>query len=200
MRTTTTRRATLTTAAALAALLLSGCGTDPAPAAGTDPTDATPSLAATQDVTEAGDLVTVTDPWVKAVDEGMTAAFATFTNESDRDVVIVSASTAVSPMVELHEMAMTDGAMVMREKAGGITIPAGGTAELGPGGDHIMLMAVSEPVQPGDVITVTLTFDDGSTLDVEATAKDYTGADEEYEGGGDGGGMDMTEPSMTPSS
>ena len=140
--------------------------------------DDDPAAAPTNAVT-----VTAEDPWVKAVDSGMTAAFVTLTNTSDSDLVLVSASTPASSMVELHEMAMKNGEMVMQPKEGGIPLPAGGTATLEPGGDHIMLMDVAEPIQPGDVVSLTLTFDDGSTLDVDAVAKEFSGADEDYSGG-----------------
>jgi copper(I)-binding protein len=127
--------------------------------------------------------VTAADPWVKAVDTGMTAAFVDLTSTSDTELVLVSASTPASSVVELHEMAMKDGEMVMQPKEGGIPVPANGSATLEPGGDHIMLMDVTEPIKPGDTVSLTLTFDDGSTLEVEAIAKDFSGAEEEYSGG-----------------
>ena len=49
-----------------------------------------------------------------------------------------------------------------------------------------MLMDVSEPIQPGDTVPITLTFDDGSTLEMDAVAKEFTGADEDYDDGHDG--------------
>jgi hypothetical protein len=127
-----------------------------------------------------GASVTATDPWVKAVDSGMTAAFMTITNGSDSEVVLTGASTPDSPEVQLHEMVMENGEMVMQEKKGGITIPAGGDAVLEPGGDHIMFMDVTSPIEPGDTVPVTLTFSDGSTLQVEALAKTYEGGNEPY--------------------
>ena len=40
-----------------------------------------------------------------------------------------------------------------------------------------MLMNVVRPVQPGDQVTVTLTFSDGTTSAFAAIAKPFTGAD-----------------------
>jgi periplasmic copper chaperone A len=129
----------------------------------------------------ASELV-VRDPWVKAADEGMTAAFGVLVNDTAADITITSVTTEISP-VELHEMAMADGAMVMREKDGGIVVPAGGSHTLEPGGDHIMLMDIAQPVQPGDEITFTLTFADGSTSQFTAVAKPFAGAEESYDPG-----------------
>jgi copper(I)-binding protein len=83
-------------------------------------------------------------------------------------------------------MIMNDDEMVMQPKEGGIPIPPNDHAHLEPGGYHIMLMDVSEPIQPGDMVPFTLTFDDGSTLQMDAVAKEFTGADEDYDSGHDG--------------
>lgn len=137
------------------------------------------------DVTEA-ESTTMTDPWVKAVDDGMTAAFGVLTNDSDEDVTIVAASTDTAPTVELHETSMdATGGMSMSPIEGGFVIPAGGSLTLEVGSFHIMIMGVSEPIVAGDDVDITLTFSDDSTLDVTATAKEFTGANEHYDGGED---------------
>ncbi|WP_024286234.1 copper chaperone PCu(A)C [Cellulomonas sp. KRMCY2] len=134
--------------------------------------------------------VTVTDPWVKAVDGGMTGVFGTLTNESDAEIRIVSAESPVSPVAELHEVTADEaGEMVMQPKEGGFVLAAGGTHELVPGGDHIMLMDVGDPLEPGEEITVTLTAQDGSSVTFTAPARSYTGANETYQGGDTEGGM-----------
>lgn len=164
---TTTRLGILLAAAALA---LTGCATADAPAAETP--------------TSSGDAVTVTDPWVKATEEGMSSAFGEITNPGEEDVTVVSASTEASTMLELHETVENEaGQMVMREIAGGFVIPAGGALTLEPGGDHIMLMSLTHPLQAGEEIMFTLTFSDGSTVEFTAPVKDYAGANENYEHG-----------------
>ncbi|MFN8169251.1 MAG: copper chaperone PCu(A)C [Candidatus Nanopelagicales bacterium] len=155
-------------AALAAAALLAACGTSTS----TSPAGQTPSSAS---------AVAASDPWVKSAKDGMTAAFLTLTNTTGTEQVLVSASTPVSPMVQLHEMAMKDGQMVMQEKKGGIVVPAGGTAVLEPGGNHIMLMGLSAPVTAGEQVPITLTFASGLTLEVSAVGKDFTGAQESYD-------------------
>ncbi|WBB94518.1 copper chaperone PCu(A)C [Verrucosispora sp. WMMC514] len=138
----------------------------------------TPTPSASASTVEAGALG-VRDPWVKAADEGMTAAFATLVNDSDTDVTITGAASEVSPM-ELHEMAMADGKMVMRAKQDGVVIKAKSEYKLEPGGDHLMLMDLAKPVRAGDELTFTLTFADGRTQTFRAVAKPFTGAQESY--------------------
>lgn len=129
-----------------------------------------------------GDL-TMTDPWVKAADTGMTAAFGTLTNTTDHTVTLVSATSAVSPM-ELHEVvADASGATVMQPKAGGFVIPAGGSLVLAPGGEHLMFMTLSGPLAPGDDVTFTVASDDGGTWTFSAPVRTFTGAKEDYQSG-----------------
>jgi copper(I)-binding protein len=160
-------------AALLVAPVLSGCGED-TPQTGED----TPETTAAQ-----ADTVSASDTWVKAVDEGMTGVFGVLSNSGTESATLVTASSDASDRVEIHETVMADGGMVMQPKEGGLVIAAGGEAVLEPGGDHIMLMEVVDPIRPGDEVVVTLEFSDGSTLDLTATAKTFTGGGEEYQSG-----------------
>lgn len=130
--------------------------------------------------------VTITDPWVKAADEGMTAAFGTLVNGTTTDLTLVAVSTAVSPEVQLHETAADgSGGMSMTEKEGGFPLPAGDELVLEPGGHHIMLMSLIGPLQPGDEVELVLQFEDGADLPVTATVKEFAGAGEQYVPGDD---------------
>ena len=98
-------------------------------------------------------------------------------------MVIVSAATDAAPRVELHETLMADdGSMIMSEKDGGFAVDAGGDLTLEPGGNHIMLMGVTDPLEPGATVSITLTLADGGTFTYDALVKDFTGANEEYDG------------------
>ncbi|WP_217180642.1 copper chaperone PCu(A)C [Streptomyces sp. AC495_CC817] len=178
MNTTLTKSTARLTALVAATLLaLTGC------AAAENPEETAP--AATQ-----ASSITIDDAWVKSAEEGMSAGFGTLVNAGDDDVTVVSAATEVSGMVELHETVENEaGEMVMRQKEGGFVIPAGGTFALEPGANHIMLMGLTTPLKAGDEVTFTLTFSDDSTYEFTAPVKDYTGANENYEGGESGEGM-----------
>lgn len=128
------------------------------------------------DGTQAAGIATA-NAWVKATDMDMSAAFMVISNSSDEDAEIVGVSTDLTDVAELHET--VDEKMRAVES---FTIPAGGHLTLEPGGDHLMLMDLSEPIEPGQDVTFTLEFDDGSTFDVTATAKEFAGGAEDYEG------------------
>jgi copper(I)-binding protein len=166
----TGRRTALYAAAAAAALLLVGaCGEDAEPSTGTTPSPTVPAQA-----------LVGRDMWVKAADSGMTAAFGTLVNTTDAEITVAKATSTASSTMELHEVAMVDGKMAMRPKDGGFVIPAGGTHELKPGGDHLMMMGLSGPVRAGDEVTVTLTLSSGEVVELTAVGKDFAGGNESY--------------------
>ncbi|MFI5833419.1 copper chaperone PCu(A)C [Micromonospora sp. NPDC051300] len=183
------RRPAALIGAALLAASVAACGS----ADGS--TTAAPTASASASASAAAGVLGVRDPWVKAADKGMTAAFGTLVNDGDADVTITKAATEVSPM-ELHEMTMKDGKMVMQPKEGGIVVKAHSRATLEPGGDHLMLMNIAKPVKAGDELSFTLTFADGRTQTFTAVAKPFTGAQESYAPGH--GDSPMPEMSMSP--
>lgn len=162
---------------------LAACGSSDA--GGSTAASASPSAerSAAADANPAAAL-SVTDPWVKAADKGMTAAFGTLVNNTDKELNVVSATSPAAAKVELHEVVEKDGKSAMQEKEGGFVIPPRGSHTLEPGGDHLMLMDLTGKVQPGDEVSFTLTFADGSTTEFTAVAKAFAGGNEEYHGDG----------------
>lgn len=128
----------------------------------------------------AADSVTITDGWVKAAETGMTAGFGELRNNSDTDLVVVGADTAASDVLELHETVEDEAGQMIMQEVAAFTVPAGGALTLEPGGDHLMFMGLAAPLLAGDEVTVTLTFDDDSTLSFTAPVKEYSGANESY--------------------
>ncbi|QVQ50810.1 copper chaperone PCu(A)C [Spiractinospora alimapuensis] len=166
-------------ALALATLLAAGCSTTDA-----DPADPDAAPAGDTEESAQADSVSVTDPWIKAAtaDDGMTALFGDLTNEGDAEVRVVAASTEIADTVELHEVTEgEDGNSSMREIEDGFPVEAGDERPLEPGADHVMLMDLTEDLEPGMEVTVVLEFEDGSTAEVTAPVKDFEGANEEYD-------------------
>lgn len=172
----------LTAVVAAAVLLLAGCGSSE------DTADA--------DAAAAAPLI-VSDAWVKVAESDMTAAFGMIHNTGDTPITITSATTSASDRTELHEVVEQDGQMVMQPKEGGFEIPAGGMLELAPGGLHIMIMDLQQPIAAGDEVTVDLTLGDGSTVEFTALAKETTAGEENYDSGDDMGDMDMGDDAGT---
>ena len=135
------------------------------------------ALALLANVEAAGvaDQITVTDPYVRAVPPVVrnSAAFMQINNSSAEEQFLVSASTPVAATVELHMHTMDDGVMRMRQIAH-IHLPPNGTATLQPGGLHIMLLDLKGPLDLGDQVPITLTFEDGSSKEISAEVRSVT--------------------------
>jgi len=84
----------------------------------------------------------------------------------------VSASTPVAAVVEIHEMKMEGDVMRMRAVPR-LELPADRTVELKPGGYHVMLMELKQPLRKGDVVPITLNVQgrDGKTEAIEVRAE-----------------------------
>jgi hypothetical protein len=115
--------------------------------------------------------VTVKDPWVRATVPQQKATGAFMKLESHDDARLVSASSPVAGVVELHEMAMVKDVMKMRAVPS-IAIPAHKGAELKPGGYHVMLMELKGQVKEGDTVPITLVVEgkDGKRQTIEVKA------------------------------
>ena len=109
-------------------------------------------------VAQAAD-VTVSDPWVRGTVSAQRATGAFMRLQADQDLRLVAASSPVAGVTEIHEMAMQDNVMKMRQVPA-VELPAGKTVELKPGGYHVMLMDLKQQLKGGDTVPVTLTFED----------------------------------------
>lgn len=107
-----------------------------------------------------GDLV-VSNLWTRATPGGAKVAggYLTVTNNGTSADKLLSVSSPVSGKSEIHEMAITNGVMTMRPLDAGLLIDAGKTVTLAPGGYHLMLMDLKEPLKEGAQTPVTLQFE-----------------------------------------
>jgi periplasmic copper chaperone A len=83
---------------------------------------------------------------------------------------LVSASTPVAKKAELHTMSMQGMVMKMRPISG-VDIPAGQPVSLKPGGEHIMLMGLNQPLREGQSFPLTLGFEKAGPRTVTVTVE-----------------------------
>ncbi len=116
----------------------------------------------------------VVDPWVRAAVGGMptSAACALLLNLTAEDDTLIAAASEAAEAVELHEMVMAEGdVMQMRPVEGGIAVPAGGAAVLKPGGLHIMMIGLTQALDDGGTLDLTLTFENAGEMVVTAPVR-----------------------------
>jgi len=112
--------------------------------------------------------IEVKDPWVRLVPPNAksTAAYMKIENKGTEADRLVDASNNVSKITELHET--VEGKM-RRVKA--IEVPAGKTVELKPGGLHVMLINLKEPLKEGQTVEITLKFEKSGEIKVQAPVR-----------------------------
>jgi len=117
---------------------------------------------------------TVADAWVRGTvaPQKATGLFAQIT--SSQGGRLVSASSPVAGVVEIHEMKMEGDVMRMRAVTE-LALPAGRAVALKPGGYHVMLMDLKQPLKAGDSLPVTFVVEGldkkRETIEVKAAVR-----------------------------
>ena len=102
--------------------------------------------------------VEVKNAWVRATVQGQKATGAFMQITAPAASTLVSISTPVAAVAEVHEMKMDGDVMRMRPLTKGLELPAGTAVQLQPGGYHLMLMELKLPLQKDTTIPITLTL------------------------------------------
>jgi copper(I)-binding protein len=107
------------------------------------------------------DGVEISEPRLRVPQNGrdVTAGYLTLTNGSDKAQKLVGASSPKAERIELHAHLKGADGMAQMRQVQKVEIPAKGTAVLAPGGLHLMVFGIKEPLKPGDSFPVELTFD-----------------------------------------
>ncbi len=103
--------------------------------------------------------VDVRDAWIRTTVQGQKGTGAFMKITAREGMTLVSASTPVAGVAEVHEMKMEGDVMRMRALPG-LDLPAGKTVELKPGGYHVMLMDLKTPLPKDSTVPLTLVFKD----------------------------------------
>ena len=115
----------------------------------------------------AGDLV-ITQAWSRATPGGAKIAggYLTIENRGSTPDRLIGGSGNVAARVEVHEMAMKNGVMTMRSLDKGLAIEPGKTVKLAPGGYHLMLFDLKNPLKQGDKVPLTLEFEKAGNVNL----------------------------------
>jgi hypothetical protein len=122
-------------------------------------------MAAAVSTSAVAQSVEVKDPWVRAAVPGQTGTGAFMKITARNGARLVSASSPVAGVTEVHEMKMEGNVMKMRALEGGLELPAGKTVELKPGGYHVMLMDLKGPLARDSTVPLTLVFKDAKGVE-----------------------------------
>ena len=116
--------------------------------------------------------IKITEVRSRAADAGANSAvYLKITNEGGSADVLLGVETDIGT-AELHETKMDENDVMRMGPIPNVEIPAGGSINLEPGGKHIMLLNLKQGLNPGDRITLTLTFQQTGSMIVEAEVRE----------------------------
>jgi periplasmic copper chaperone A len=117
--------------------------------------------------------IQIKSAWARATPPGAPAggAFASIVNTGTAEDTLVGVAADVAKTVELHTHVM-DGAVMRMRAVPSIPVGPGQTVALAPGGYHVMLIGLKQPLKAGEHFPLTLTFQHAGpvtvTVDVAA--------------------------------
>jgi periplasmic copper chaperone A len=120
----------------------------------------------------AGPKISAQDGWARATGPSDTAsAYVTIANKGGADQLTGVHSTIGDAM--LHESAIDGGVVRMRpiDPGQGLSVPSNGKLVLAPGGAHVMITGLKQPLKAGDRFGLTLQFAKAGPEKVEIAVK-----------------------------
>lgn len=123
----------------------------------------------------AGPQIEVQDAWARPAPDagGNGAIYLRLVNNGNEPDRLLGGESPVAAAFELHETTMSaDDVMSMAPLVGGLEIPAHGEAMLEPGGAHMMLVELRQPLAAGDSVPITLQFKKSSAMTLEVEVRE----------------------------
>lgn len=108
-----------------------------------------------------GKGVMIIDPWSRPAPPVAVngAAYVSFHNMGPEQDRLISARSNIADRIEIHDHIMENGLVKMRHIEDGISLKSGEKIELKPGGMHLMLLGLQEPLVEGASFQIILQFE-----------------------------------------
>lgn len=124
-----------------------------------------------------GPPVEVVNAYIPEPPTDTAAAYVVFRNHEDEADRLISATSDVTGIVDLHQTQMDGGVMSMPH-VDGMDLPAGGELLMEPGGYHVMLVDLTRELREGDTVAMTFTFERAGTIEVSVPVVPSSGEPE----------------------
>jgi copper(I)-binding protein len=115
--------------------------------------------------------IAVTAPWTRVASQGAQGAgYMTLRNGGTAPDRLVAARTPAAQATELHTH-VRDGDVMRMRQVPAIDLPPGQPVMLQPGGLHLMLIGLTQPLRQGAKLPVTLVFERAGEVQVELSVE-----------------------------
>ena len=113
--------------------------------------------------------VIVTEATVRLLPPGVpnTAAYFSIQNHSDTSQILVGASADFASRAEIHNHIMVNDMMRMQQQSE-VVVQPGESVQFTPGGLHIMLFGLKQPLREGQSVTFSLQTKEGESISIIA--------------------------------
>ncbi len=108
----------------------------------------------------------IDQPWARATAPGQDTGVVYATLLSPAGDRLLGVASPACAMAMLHENVVSGRMTAMRPLDAGLALPAGQPVRLAPGGLHIMLMGLKQPLVAGGHVPLALSFAHAGTLTV----------------------------------
>lgn len=115
--------------------------------------------------------VEVKDAWVRTSVQGQKSTGAFMKITARENLKLVSVSSPVAGVAQVHAMKMEGDVMKMRPVGDGLDLAAGKTVELSPAGYHIMMMDLKAALPKDSTVPLTLVFKDSKGAETRLELK-----------------------------
>jgi copper(I)-binding protein len=121
----------------------------------------------------AGDLQ-VRHPWTRATPPGATVAagYLEIRNSGRQPDRVVAASTPAAERVEFH-VQIRDGDVLKMREVKDFPVPSRQRLTLRPGGSHLMLIGLKQPLVKGGRVPLTLRFEQAGEVRIELEVQSF---------------------------
>lgn len=111
--------------------------------------------------------IQIMHPWARpSLPDRPAAGYLGIHNNGAEDDRLTGVRVPGADSAELHATVEADG-VVRMEPLDAIEVPSGGMAHLGPGGTHLMIFGLEDPLSEGDELPVTLIFDKAGEIEAQ---------------------------------
>lgn len=100
------------------------------------------------------------------------AVYGVLVNPTESDDLLLNVSTPAARMAQVHETIDDDGVLRMEAFPEGMPVPANRRTELSPGGKHVMLIALTRKLIPGEAVEMTFEFRDAGSRTISVPIRD----------------------------
>ncbi|HEY1492760.1 MAG TPA: copper chaperone PCu(A)C [Steroidobacteraceae bacterium] len=115
--------------------------------------------------------ITITGAWIRAVPgSAVAAAYFDARNNGSQPLTIVGLRSSAAANAMIHESTLVGTRSTMRVHER-LSLPPGQTVHLSPGGMHVMLVDLKQPLKPGDEVQLVLLFQGGASRAITARVR-----------------------------